>query len=303
MFPGIRPVTMQPGGPTDTGGSIPAGQPTLPDGNPGGPPPNSGGIPPAGTPPPTITLPPGASWRDAGGQARTGDTAPAGTPFYRSATVTTDPTTGRPVSSGATSGNPLSGYVSPEGGKFGPAAGGRLDAKGIQGILGGNPGQYDALSTRLAGDPNLYHQWQGILQNDPAAINAAITSGDTDLAGIGQSYKDRLGSDSDFLAAHNWQNPFDAQTSTSPTAPPAGTSPAAPPDAPVGPAPDADPFGRFDSPSSPAHGVITPQYEQRLGDAATPLNPGIVPPSPGASQTTQTMNPFLPFGPQAPVFR
>lgn len=95
----------------------------------------------------------------------------------------------------ATPGNAFSGMTSAEGGQFGPDAGTRLDSGGIKSILGGN-GQYDALADRLAANPALYKQWQGVLNNDPASVAAAMASGDADLTGIAKQYAERNANDS-----------------------------------------------------------------------------------------------------------
>ena len=64
---------------------------------------------------------------------------------------------------------------------------------------------------------------------------------------------------------------------------------------------DSDPFGRFDDPANPKHGVITPAYEAQLAAGATPDTPPPVAADPGATATT---DPFAAFQqPQAPAFQ
>lgn len=58
---------------------------------------------------------------------------------------------------------------------------------------------------------------------------------------------------------------------------------------------DADPFGRFDTANSPAHGVITPQYENQLATQSMQLGAPLTPATIPVAGQTAPVDPFAPF--------
>lgn len=185
--PGVQPVQpimppAQPSPPVGTNTPQPPVPSVPPIAPPASPVPNPPPVPPTGSQPipPPIPAP----------------TAPGAPPVSAAPAPYVVGSGLNPANPNATAGNPFSGMTSAEGGGFGPAAGTHHDAAGILGILGGQPGQYDALAGRLAANPAAYAQWQGILNNDPAQVHAAMTGGDPELAAMAKQYAQRNADDS-----------------------------------------------------------------------------------------------------------
>ena len=212
----------------------------------------------------------------------------------------------------ATPGNAFSGMTSAEGGQFGPDAGTRLDAGGIKSILGGD-GQYDALADRLAANPALYKQWQGILNNDPASVAAAMASGDADLTGIAKQYAERNASDSGIAFGPQGQAWRDVVAGTytpqagatpspflsQPDLPVTGAVPGAAGAAPGGGAVATGPGTILTSQAPPAAGGAAPPSGAPAGAPAGPAtatgtagmgNVARTPTAPGTALTTQTLS-------------
>lgn len=262
----------------------------------------------------------GASYIDpTTGQPVQGATsAPAGVPYYQSAPLVQNPNTGATFSATGTEENPFAGFTDAVGGGFGysgpvnpastdlsdpanPARGVLMDAASTdpsrvaRALNSGNPDavnaamqslfeqqdQGNATGSHRAGDltnsstAGAFNQdWLNSLNPD---VRAQVTAGAT-KAGLDPTALGQIGGSRNVAGTPEQTAAYNAAIAADSIAPHGSTV-------------DQDPFGRFDSPTSPTHGVITPQYENALGDAAQAklldaTQPGAVPPSAGASATT-----------------
>lgn len=233
------------------------------------------------------------------GQSRTSAQAPAGTPYRPTDPLLTDPM-GSTYTPSGTAANPLAGYVSAQGGTFGDNSGtdpnrgiemdaasydptavaralnssdptaqsgaiqgltGTADASHRQGLLEDSswagqftPDWYKSLNPEAQGSLTRALQGAG---GDPAAIQQQLA---TLGAGDGKLIRTDGGTGPGGTFARTDSDPN--QTFDATNAPPATTP------APV----DSDPFGRFDDPAHPTHGVITPASEAQLAQQSGTLS-------------------------------
>lgn len=207
--------------------------------------------------------------------------APKGIPYFLSAGI--DPATGATPEGDVF--NQFRGYVGPQGGGFGSGPGSRTAFESLSGVSadklgdtsGWTPDQWNAVT----------RQFGGIANRDPASIDAALASDNPFIQRTAAAYKSGRGGEglTDAEFARFQQGGLDALN-----APPAAAAPASapPPASADAPPVDADPFGRFDTPASPRHGVITPAYEAQLRARAMPT----------AAIPADQPDPFAPFTPQ-----
>jgi hypothetical protein len=230
--------------------------------------------------------------------------APAGTPFYQSSQLTQNGATGATASATGTEANPFAGFTDAYGGGYGyngDGTSGSLSTAAInadptnpanasRGVLMDavsgdgsrvanalNSGNADAVTSAMQ---NLFEQQSGGLATgaNGAAKTSLLTpdflSGITDPAikaqiqaamvaqGDIDPNKIALGGDASGTSIFA-KNPasVDAANAASAAQGLADQQNAPPP-------PDADPFGRFDDPAHPTHGVITPAIEAQMAAQA-----------------------------------
>ncbi len=286
---------------------------------------------------------PGASYLDPQtGEAVQGDSSsPVGVAAYQSSQLVQDPTTGATYSATGTKANPFAGFVSANGGGFGadpataePNRGVLMDAVSndpsriASAINSTDPAPQQRAVERLT-DPTatagnrlgalndsstagMYNaDWfKGLNPDAQAKVTAQLKAGGGDPAAIDRQLADlgaggnltKLGGDTS--GTYQFKvNPASVDAANAASAAQQKLEEANAP-----PPPDADPFGRFDSASSPTHGVITPAYEKQLADqsgtlTAPPPNPALPPAqsSPTASAPVTAPNIPAPTPPVTPA--
>lgn len=233
------------------------------------------------------------------GQSRTVAQAPAGTPYRSTDPLLTDPM-GSTYTPSGTVANPLAGYVSAQGGTFGDDSGSdpnraiEMDAASYDptavasalnssdptaqsGAIQGLTGNADAShrqglleDSSYAG--NFTPQWfQSLSPSAQSSLTSALQGAGGDPAAIQQQLATLGAGDGSLVRTDGGTGPggtfantnFDPnQTFDATNAPPTQTA------APV----DSDPFGRFDDPAHPTHGVITPAIEAQMAQQSGTLS-------------------------------